>query len=242
MLRLNRSDFNGVPCGTSGNGGIMETEQRINGLLHEAAEWRLISLLFECPVGEWYVNVKNLAKEVQDKKLRSAAKDAMDEACEGLYHSIFGPGGPCPPREVSYRSWVQPGYLISELSTFYKAFSYNPTTVEVADHIAVETGFIAYLKLKEAFAILAGAADEAEVTADAARSFTDQHLSKVAEKLTKTLAYSEMKYLVAAGEALFDRVGKDTDGDESRSLPVFPNVEDEDMNCAGDDGFDLLAA
>lgn len=221
----------------------MEKDTTIDTLLRDAAEWRMISLLFDCPIGDWYVNVKDLSKEISDKKLKAAAQDAMDEACEGLYHSIFGPGGPCPPREISYRSWVQPGMLLSELSAFYNAFSYTPATVEVPDHVAVETGFISYLRLKEAFAVEAGMTEEAEITADAARRFMEQHLSKFAEKLSTTLVYSEMKYLRSAGEALFDRVGKDIDGDEKRTLPVFPNVEDEEMLCAeGGDEFDLMAA
>ncbi len=221
----------------------MKAQTDISGLLNEAAEWRLLGLMFECPIGDWYVNVKQLSKEVKDKKLKAAAAFALDEACEGLYHSIFGPGGPCPSREVSYRSWVQPGFLLSELSVFYKAFSFSPKTDEVPDHISVEAGFIAYLKLKEAFALESGMTDEAAITADASRRFIEQHLSKMAEKLSKTLAYSEMKYLIAAGEALFERVGKDPDGEEKRTLPVLPRVEDEEMLCAdGGDDLGLMAA
>ncbi|MBK9162872.1 MAG: hypothetical protein IPM21_03010 [Acidobacteria bacterium] len=67
---------------------------------------------------------------MNDKQLRRAARSAQKEASEGLFHSIFGPGGPAPGREVSYRGWVQPGYLLSELSTFYNAFSYQPKTHE----------------------------------------------------------------------------------------------------------------
>ncbi|MGB7201500.1 MAG: hypothetical protein WBD16_04450, partial [Pyrinomonadaceae bacterium] len=121
-------------------------------LLRDAAEWRLISLLFDCPKGDWFKQVDELGRQVTDKKLKKAAKAARKEGSEGLFHSIFGPGGPAPGREVSYRSWVEPGYLLSELSGFYNAFSYHAGSGEVPDHIAVETGFIAYLRLKELYA------------------------------------------------------------------------------------------
>ncbi len=126
----------------------MKTEIVENKLILEAAEWRLISLLFDCPTGKWFGDVNALGKQVADKPLKRAARSAQKEASEGLFHSIFGPGGPAPGREVSYRGWVQPGYLLSELSSFYNAFSYKPVTDEVPDHVAVETGFVAYLRLE----------------------------------------------------------------------------------------------
>lgn len=127
----------------------METVNLQNQFLVEAAEWRLISLFFDCPTGDWFDQVDALGKQVYDKRLKRAAKFARKQASEGMFHSIFGPGGPAPGREVSYRGWVQPGYLLSELASCYNAFSYKPMTAEVPDHVSVETGFVAYLRLKE---------------------------------------------------------------------------------------------
>lgn len=213
----------------------MESELKTTDLLTQAAEWRLISLFFECPRGGWFVNVKELSREIHDRKLKEAARAAMDEADEGLYHSIFGPGGPCPSREVSYRNWVQPGMLLSELSAFYKAFSFTPATEEVPDHISVEAAFVSYLFLKEAFALESELFEQAATTADARDHFIKQHLSKSGEKFAETLKYSEMKYLQLAGEALFERTGKDPDGESTRKLPVFGDVERESMLCADSD-------
>ncbi|MBI3680767.1 MAG: hypothetical protein HY235_10250, partial [Acidobacteria bacterium] len=56
-------------------------------LIEESAEWRLLSLLFECPAGEWRMQVEALAREVHDPELREAAGHALEEATEGLYHS-----------------------------------------------------------------------------------------------------------------------------------------------------------
>ena len=46
--------------------------------------------------------------------------------------------------------------MLAELNSFYDAFSYKPTTNEVPDHVAVETGFVAYLRLKELYALESG--------------------------------------------------------------------------------------
>lgn len=209
----------------------MKAKLQKTNLLDEAAEWRLISLLFECPVGDWQNNVKNLAEEISDSQLKTAAEFAKVEASEGLYHSIFGPGGPAPAREVTYRSWVQPGYLLSELSTFYNAFSYQPNLQESPDHIAVETGFMAYLKLKEAFADECGDAESVEITVNTAKTFNDEHLAKFTEQITKTLASSDIEYLALASAALFKRVGKDKDKKIKQILPVLGNDEVTFFEC-----------
>ncbi len=199
-------------------------------LLEEAAEWRLISLLFECPAADWSENVRSLAVEVRDEELKKAAEFAQTQASEGLYHSVFGPGGPAPAREISYRDWVQPGYLLSELGTFYEAFSYRPALLEPPDHIAVETGFVAYLRLKEAFARESENGEAAEITAKAARSFVDEHLAKMTERITKTIAESDIDYLIHASAALFRRVGSDKDAKVRQTLPVLADP-DEMVEC-----------
>lgn len=95
----------------------------------------------------------------------------MEEATEGLHHSLFGPGGPAAPREASYRTTLQLGYLLSELEAYYSSFGYTPAKEETPDHVAVETDFAAYLCLKRALAAALGRSDEAEIAADASRVF-----------------------------------------------------------------------
>ncbi len=200
-------------------------------LLNEAAEWRLLSLLFDCPKRDWFRQVALLGEQVNDKRLAKAARSAQDEATEGLFHSVFGPGGPAPGREVSYRSWVEPGQLLSELSSYYDAFGYKTSTDEVPDHIAVESGFMGYLCLKELYARECGDTENAEITADAARSFADDHLSKYAEKLSSLLNGSGIEYLECAGASLFALVGPDKDKSKLReaALPVLAEDEDNAM-------------
>jgi nitrate reductase assembly molybdenum cofactor insertion protein NarJ len=176
-------------------------------LIGEAAEWRLLSLLFECPSAAWRDRVTALGAEVTDEKLRAAARLAGEEASEGRYHSMFGPGGPAPAREVTYHDHVQFGYLVSELASYYEAFAYRPAIPEPADHIAVETGFVAYLLLKQAYARASGDEVHCEITSGAATQFIGSHLSAIAEPLAAALEHSGIRYLALAGQALLSRAG-----------------------------------
>lgn len=209
----------------------MKTDELQNKLLKEAAEWRLISLLFECPTKGLCELIDSLSLEITDKDLKLAATAAQVEASEGLYHSIFGPGGPAPAREVSYRNWVQPGYLLSELSSYYDAFSFQPETEETPDHISVETAFIAYLRLKEVFARDCLDIEHANITAESSQNFIDEHLSYMAEPLAKTLALSGVTYLALNAAALLQRVGVKNSKSKIKALPVLSDFEDENFEC-----------
>ena len=194
-------------------------------LLEEAASWRLLGLLFECPSARWQEQVAALAGEVGDAELRAAA-EAAAEASEGLYHSIFGPGGPAAPREVSYRNSVELGYLLSEIESYYAAFAFRPETTEAPDHIAVEAGFIGYLRLKEAYALAGGDHERAAVTASAARTFIEEHLGAIAGPLAAALSQSGVRYLELAGKALARLAGAKTD---AVLLPVL--ADDGTLEC-----------
>lgn len=176
-------------------------------LAKEAAEWRLISLLFECPDSKWREQVTTLMNEVADAELQSAAHDALEEAGEGLFHYAFGPGGPAPAREATYHQTVQLGYLMAELQAYYNAFAFQPVTAEAPDHVSVETGFIAYLKMKEAYALACQDEERAATAAGSAQRFIDDHLTNLAQPLAEHLEDSGISYLAKASAALLRRVG-----------------------------------
>jgi len=188
-------------------GSVAVLGDREHDLAKEAAEWRLLSLLFECPSPQWRDQVKALQLEIADPELKSAAKDALQEATEGLFHHTFGPGGPAPPREATYHQTVQLGYLMSELEAYYNAFAFHPATAEPPDHVAVETEFIAYLKLKEAYALACHDEERVATTAESAQCFLKEHLANIAQPLADHLEGSGISYLAKAGEALLRRVG-----------------------------------
>lgn len=196
-------------------------------VVEQAAEWRLLGLLFECPSAAWREQVAALAREVSDTELRAAAEQALEEASEGLHHAIFGPGGPVPAREVSYQNSVQSGYLLSELACYYDAFAYRPAIPEATDHISVEVGFVGYLRLKEAYALACQDAEHAAVTSEAGQRFVEDHLAAMAESLATALRSCGIRYLSLAGAVLLRRVGSV----RKAVLPVSCEAEPPSEGC-----------
>lgn len=177
-------------------------------LLREAAEWRLLGLLFEYPSEAWREQLAALLPDVAEESLRELGRAALVQASPGQHHALFGPGGRVPVREAVCQGGVQFGYLLAELAAYYGAFGYRPSaTAEADDHLAVELGFLAYLKMKQALALVTGDADAAAVTAEAAARFTRDHLCVVAEPAARALAVHAPDYLAAAGQCLVERAG-----------------------------------
>ena len=189
------------------NANSAALDARVAPLLREAASWRLLARLFECPAEEWMADIRQLASEVDDEEIRAAAAAVEDADTEGQYHSIFGPGGPAPPREASYRETLELGSLMSEIAGYYDAFGYRTAGVEPPDHLATEIGFVGYLKLKEAYALANHETEHAERAAKAATHFRADHLAYIAEPIARLLEDSHLRYLALAARALASRVG-----------------------------------
>ena len=182
-------------------------DPRVRELLAEATAWRLLGLLFERPREGWREEVEALSRVVADSTLRSAAAVAQEEASEGLYLALFGPGGPVSPREVTYRGMEDPGRILADISAFYEAFAFQPETEEAPDHLAVEAGFMGYLCVKEAYARTRGNEEEAEIAAKAAARFREAHLSALAWPVAERLESTGVRYLTLAATALARRTG-----------------------------------
>jgi len=207
---------------------------RIRKLLREAAAWRLLGRLFECPNEPWRVEIDALARELGDEDLRTAVAVAGDVATEGQYHSLFGPGGPASPREATYHDTLELGSLMSELAGYYEAFAYAPLLEESPDHVAVEIGFIAYLKLKQAYALADGDEDRANISARAATQFAADHLAMMAATLANVLSESHLEYLAHASRVLAARVGPRPHSGRLPMLQMAPVDEDAggEFECA----------
>jgi len=176
-------------------------------LLREATEWRLLSLLFSCPDPQWNEQLGALAAATAAPQLQQAATLAGTEGSPELYHTIFGPGGPAAPREVSYQQTALSGRFLAELFDFYAAFAYTSPTGEPPDHIATEADFVGYLRLKEAYALSREDSEQAAITTRAAEQFLTEHVARIAEPLARALDVSDVPYLALAGAALLQRVG-----------------------------------
>jgi nitrate reductase assembly molybdenum cofactor insertion protein NarJ len=214
----------------------LEIDRPFNDLLREAATWRLLSRLFECPDETWHADIDTLARELGDADLLEAVNAAASVATEGQYHSTFGVGGPAPPREASYHETVELGSLMSEVAVYYQVFGYTPQIAEAPDHVAVEAGFVAYLKFKEAYALTRGEPEHAEAAGLAARRFIADHLAMLATPLADILASSHLDYLARASRALAARVGPRP---ATMCLPMLQTTLDDDesgFECAASSG------
>jgi nitrate reductase assembly molybdenum cofactor insertion protein NarJ len=210
---------------------MSELSAESRALVAEAAEWRLLALLFEYPGHEWRRQIAALASEVSQPELDTAAEAAQREACEGLHIALFGPGGPVSLREVTYLGGVQLGYLMSELSAIYDAFGYQPQTAEALDHLSVEAGFLSYLKLKQAYALECGDAEHAALVSEAAADFAKQHLAMVAEPIARALENLAPEYLVHAGGFLVERIGKRPHTSYPLGGDLIGDLEQDEMSC-----------
>lgn len=179
----------------------------VTELLAEAAEWRLLGLLFASPHGDWHVQVAGLVAEIGNEGLTTAAQAALEQATESAYYTVFGPGGPAAPREVSHRQSDLTGQYLAELLACYQAFAYLPPHDEPPDHIATEIDFVAYLRLKQAYAVARNDDTQAAVTAEAVQSFIQEHLATTAIPLAQILDASDIPYLTLAAANLSERVG-----------------------------------
>jgi hypothetical protein len=172
----------------------------------EAARWRLLGLLLERPRGNWHEEIGSLVREIADPDLIAAAEGAR-EATEGEYLAVLGPGGVVSPRQVGHMKEGDPAQLIAELSTFYEAFAYEPGNENPPDHIAVEAGFVGFMKLKEAFARASGNRDGEGRTKRAIGRFMDRHLRDFSHAFAERLAVSAPEYLARAGSCLARETG-----------------------------------
>ncbi len=205
-------------------------EPRVRDLLREATEWRLLGLLFERPREDWWREVTSLCREVSDPDIRAAADAAKEEADEGLYLALLGPGGAVSPREVAYRGMEDPGHILAEITAFYDAFAFRPATEEPPDHLAVEAGFLGYLCLKQAYALLRGSVDDAEIAAQAAARFRETHLSTLAWPVVERMEKAGVRYLSLAAAALARRSGPRRDTEPTVKAPLRI-CDDSPMEC-----------
>jgi len=176
-------------------------------LLEESAEWRLLGLLFEYPGGAWRTNVESLAASLRRPELRGMAEAALQHASGGLHLALFGPAGLVPVREVTHRGGVQFGYLMAELSAYYQAFGYEPAIEEAADHLAAQLGFVAFLKFKQACAVMEGDSAKASLAEEAAREFIREHIATQAEPVARSLSESGPGHLAAAARLILEHAG-----------------------------------
>lgn len=172
----------------------------------DAAEWRLLAVLLSRPRPGWREEVEALAGGlgVTDALQRAAAASA--DASEGAYHALLGAGGVASPREAAQGGFTDPGRILADLEAAYGAFGFRPAAEEPDDHLAVECDFMAWLHLKEAYALAAGLGDAAQVTREARDRFLREHVAPGGHRLAARLPADSPGYLALAARALAARL------------------------------------
>jgi nitrate reductase assembly molybdenum cofactor insertion protein NarJ len=212
---------------------VTPPESEVAVLLAHATEWRLLSLLLSRPRASWRAELGALTREVADPLLRRAAEEA-EGAGEGAYHALLGPGGPASPREAAHVGFGDPGRVLADLAARYAAFGFATDGEDPDDHLAVECGFVSYLFLKEAYALFAGGAANAEVARDARARLLSEHVAVAGRGFAARLPEGAPPYLRAVADALVARLPA------AAPAPEGP-AEDEPLAC-GCPGMDASRA
>ena len=210
------------------------------GLLEQASEWRLFGLLFEYPAPSWRPNLESLIPALHRPELRDIAVAALAQSSEGLHFALFGPAGTVPVREVTHQGGVQFGYLMAELQAYYDAFAYEPRVDEAADHLAVQLGFVSFLRMKQAVALLEEDTDRAQIAADAAAAFIKDHLAVQVEPVVQRLENFAPDYLIAAGRLILELTGPSPRSAYPLGSPLAGDEDDETMSCGPSAAQDLI--
>jgi TorA maturation chaperone TorD len=147
----------------------------------------MLSLLLSRPTAERKNEAQELAPELTAARLTEVARAWCDNATEGAYLQLLGPGGLVPARAVAYRPFADPGQILAELARYHRAFGFHSVADEPSDHVAALAEFVSYLLLKEAYARESGDLEALAITRDAAERFIDEHLSPVACRLAERL-------------------------------------------------------
>lgn len=105
--------------------------------------------------------------------------------------------------------------------------AFHPETEEPPHHVAVETAFVNYLQLKEAYARASGDTEAALITSDAAATFLREHFSAISASLPMRLEQYGESYLTAAARLLRARVPF------APPISAAPRREDDDLLVCG---------
>ncbi len=182
-----------------------QTPEKARQFLADAARWRFESLLFQLPGLQRQLEIESLAREIGDPRL-SAWVDKVAAFPEGEYLALLGPGGKLSPREAGYRPLSDPGQVLADLGAFYSAFAYTPGSENPDDHISSELGFLGFLRLKQAYAMMSGLESERRLVAEAIDRFVEDHLSEFAEGLARKLSEKGPEWLAQAAEQISQRI------------------------------------
>ncbi len=119
---------------------------------------------------------------------RLARSELTEESLELAWTKLFVRGA-VPPYETSHMPPNMTGHLaeMADLAGFYRAFGVE-VQGERPDHLLAELEFMTFLLFKYADAFRAARKEEAELTADAAGAFLEEHFGTWIEQFAKRVS------------------------------------------------------
>ena len=183
-------------------------DERIRGLLAEAALFNLLAQGFYYPGPEQQAAVKKAFSRVQPHRdprtrriprgrLLKAAQRAWEAAelavLQAEYGRLFLGNVPCPLHETAYgdgRRIAGRAVELADIQGFYSAFGFaladdNP---DLPDHLCTELEFYSLLLVKQAYALHCNWPARHRVARRAAAAFLEQHLGRWIGALGRSLA------------------------------------------------------
>ena len=126
------------------------------------------------------------------EKSHLASKRFSLEDLEDEYQEVFGHtiSKHCPPYETEYGNihLFRQSNVLADLGGFYNAFGVAPRDgMERLEHISIQLEFLYLVTFKEAHALEAGKAEEAEICRQAHTAFFEDHIGKWAPIFVKRL-------------------------------------------------------
>ncbi len=162
-----------------------------NALLR-ADLFRMAALAFSEPTDERRADLRESLEALMDCLRGSDLTDVLATVTIALrnsdpfrlrlqYYSLFDTSMPVPIMESAYHR-ADRGATLGDVAGFYSAFGFDlPSRDGSPDTLPHELAFLAWLSLKEAYAIEHHLPDEAAVTRDAAVKFITDHTGRWTE-------------------------------------------------------------
>ena len=192
---------------------IIETERKIEPLTGEAILYQAVSALFSRPGSDKFsllldpdfkeqamaAAILLITHMERAKELASSLEMAFEHASDLTkslpreYSLIFGHtlSNELSPYEMEFLQNDEIFYRsqhLADLQGFYAAFGFEVNSIERADHISVESEFMALLLTKEAYAVTNNlGADAIEVCNHARLKFSQEHYAGWVRKLAINL-------------------------------------------------------
>jgi hypothetical protein len=217
----------------------------MTALLHKAATYRALSLLFAPPSDSIAEELRALGRELggRDREAGDALSALGREAgaeLSALYHSALGPTGAVRDSESDYE--VNPlggkGPLLADVSGFYLAFKFEDPSLDgmSPDHLSMELSFLGWLAFRQAFARHSRNADGEVICREASEKFVSDHLGRwlstfalrVAERCPETWYHGAAAFTLDRIAALEPgRLAAPTQDPRKVKLPMAADEGDE---------------